>query len=78
MAIWIPEERIQAELAVARQEAEKQIGFQIEEETAKEILDVCIRKLKLIKQDINYLPLLYRYELPLKVQGMAINKLSWR
>lgn len=44
----------------ARRNAERELGFKISDEEAKEILNYCIRKLSYIKKDESYLPLLLR------------------
>ena len=66
------------ELELARKEAEKEIGFAVSDEVADQILDICKRKLKVIGKSKDYLPILYRYELPLKIQGMFINSIYER
>lgn len=43
----------------ARRNAERELGFKISNEEAKEILNYCIQKLPYIKKDESYLPLLY-------------------
>ena len=60
----------------AHLEVEEELGFGIDEETTREVLQYCIRKLKYIGKDEDYLPLLYRYELPMQLSMRAINKVS--
>lgn len=57
----------------ARQEAEEEIGFEVPDKLAKEVLAYCIKKLHVIGKDVDYLPILYRYELPMKVAIMCVN-----
>lgn len=63
-------------LAKARKDAEKELGFKIPDCIAKNVLDYCLNKLPYIKKDESYLPLLYRCELPMQMQIMAINYLG--
>ena len=63
-------------IAKAKRDADKEIGYKIDKTTAKEVLEYCKRKLIYIKKDEGYLPLLYRFELPLQVSILAINKYS--
>lgn len=60
----------------ARRNAERELGFKISDEEAKEILNYCIRKLPYIKKDESYLPLLYECTIPQHLQIRAINKAS--
>ncbi len=60
------------ELRRSRREAEMELGFMIPDDIAREVLEICKRKLIVSGMDKDYLPLLYRYELPLKVQGSMI------
>lgn len=60
----------------ARRNAERELGFKISNEEAKEILNYCIRKLPYIKKDESYLPLLYECTIPQHLQIRAINKAS--
>ncbi len=52
---------------------ERKYGIQISDDYAKEVLDYCINKLKYIGKDENYLPLLYRCELPIHIEIDVIN-----
>lgn len=61
----------------ARRNAERQLGFKIQNSEAKEILDYCIRKLPYIKKDESYLPLLYECTIPQHLQMKAINSVSF-
>ena len=61
----------------ARRNAERELGFKISEEEAKEILNYCIRKLPYIKKDESYLPLLYECTIPQHLQMKAINRVSF-
>ena len=65
-------------ISEARREAERELGFCISDDAANEILDICKRKLAIIKKGEDYLPILYRSELPLKIQGMRINEIYER
>ena len=60
----------------ARREAEKEIGAIIPDDIATEVLSYCERKLVCMKKDEDYLPILYRCELPMQVQMRAITALS--
>ncbi len=60
----------------ARRNAERELGFKISDEEAKEILNYCIRKLAYIKKDESYLPLIYEGTIPQHLQISAINKAS--
>lgn len=60
----------------ARREAEKEIGAIIPDDLANEILGYCERKLACIKKDEDYLPILYRCELPLQVRMRELAELS--
>ena len=60
----------------ARMMAEQEIGFCVPDAIADEVLAYCLRKLKTIKKELDYLPLLYRYELPIKIEILSINSRS--
>lgn len=60
------------ELRRSRREAEMELGFMISDDIAREVLEICKRKLIVSGKDKDYLPILYRYELPMKVQGSMI------
>ena len=60
----------------ARSEAEKELNAKIPDQLAREVLDYCKRKLVCIGKNEDYLPLLYRCELPLQVQMREITALS--
>lgn len=60
----------------ARRNAERELGFKISDEEAKEILNYCIRKLSYIKKDEGYLPLIFECTIPQHLQIRAINKAS--
>lgn len=70
--------QINKELEDARKEAEKEMGFSVSDEVAEEILAICKRKLSVIGKGEDYLPILYRFELPMKVHGMFINSIYER
>ena len=70
--------RTEKELENARREAEAEIGFAVNDEVAEEILSICKRKLKVIGKGDDYLPILYRCELPMKIHGMFINSIYER
>nr|DAQ43545.1 MAG TPA: hypothetical protein [Caudoviricetes sp.] len=60
----------------ARSEAEMELNAKVSDQLAREVLDYCKRKLVCIGKDEDYLPILYRCELPLQVQMRAITALS--
>lgn len=60
----------------ARREAEKEIGAIIPDDIATEVLSYCERKLVCMKKGEDYLPILYRCELPLQVQMRELTELS--
>lgn len=64
------------EICNAQYDVEQEYGITIDEVTARETLSYCIRKLKHIHKDEDYLPLLYRCELPMQIAIKEINKLS--
>lgn len=55
---------------------EQEYGIHIDEATTREILSYCIRKLKCIGKDEDYLPILYKCELPMQLAMKEVNKLS--
>lgn len=61
----------------ARRNAERELGFKISNDEAKEVLSYCIRKLPYIKKDESYLPLLYECTIPQHLQMRAINQVSF-
>lgn len=60
----------------ARSEAEKELNAKVPDQLAREVLDYCKRKLVCIGKGEDYLPILYRCELPMQVQMKAITALS--
>lgn len=64
------------EICKAHLEVEQEYGINIDEVTTREILSYCIRKLKHIRKDEDYLPILYKCELPMQLAIKEINKLS--
>lgn len=60
----------------ARAEAEKELNAKVPDQMAREVLDYCKRKLVCIGKGEDYLPILYRCELPMQVQMKAITALS--
>lgn len=60
----------------AHLEVENEYGIVITEETTRAILSYCIHKLKRIGKEEDYLPLLYRCELPLQLAMQEINRIS--
>lgn len=60
----------------ARSEAEKELNAKVPDQLAREVLDYCKRKLVCIGKDEDYLPILYRCELPMQVQMRAITAIS--
>lgn len=69
-------EEIRKQVADARIAAEQEIGFAVSDEFAEEILELCKRKCVCAGKDEDYLPIMYRYELPMKVAAYAINEVS--
>ena len=63
-------------IAKARRQAEAEIGVKLPNDFARDVLKYCERKLVCIKKDEDYLPLLYRCELPLQAQMRAITEYS--
>ena len=64
------------ELQEAKKEAEAELGFSIPDVLAEEILEICKRKLECSGKREDYLPVLFRYELPMKLQGDLLNVFS--
>ena len=60
----------------ARAEAEKELNAKVPDQLAREVLDYCKRKLVCIGKGEDYLPILFRCELPLQAQMRAITALS--
>lgn len=60
----------------ARRDAEAEIGFEVSDELAEEVLEHCKRKCVCAKKDDDYLPIMYRFELPMYLSMMAINAVS--
>lgn len=61
---------------MARRDAEAEIGFEVSDELAEEVLEHCKRKCVCAKKDDDYLPIMYRFELPMYLSMMAINAMS--
>lgn len=57
-------------------EVESELGFGIDAMTTWSVLGYCIRKLKRIGKDEDYLPILYRCELPMQLAMREINRRS--
>ena len=62
----------------ARREAEKELGFMVPDEFAIDVLDLCKRKCECAGKNDEYLPIMYRFELILKVNACALNEMSRR
>ena len=60
----------------AHLEVERELGIVVPDDTIREILSHCIRKLKVAGKDEAYLPILYRYELPMQLAMKLINRTS--
>lgn len=60
----------------ARREVENEMNIKLPDTLAEDVLQYCIRKLACINKDEEYLPILYRCELPLQVQMKAITEFS--
>ena len=69
-------ERLNEQIAEARSAAEAEIGFKVDDEFAESVLELCKRKCVCASKDEDYMPIMYRFELPMKVAGMAINRFS--
>ena len=69
-------EEIRKQVADARIAAEQEMGFAVSDEFAEEILELCKRKCVCAGKDEDYLPIMYRFELPMKVHAYAPNKVS--
>lgn len=63
-------------IAKARRQAEAELGVKLPNDFARDVLKYCERKLICIKKDEDYLPLLYRCELPQHAQMRAITEYS--
>ena len=61
------------ELLDAKREVEIELGIEIPDDIAMNTLEICKRKLICSGKGEDYLPLLYRYELPMKVYGTVVN-----
>ncbi len=61
------------EILKARESAERTLGFDIDDETAEEVLDYAKRKCELNHKPNEYLPLLYENELTDYFMRLAIN-----
>ena len=64
------------EVCKAHLEVQEEYGIIIDEKTTREIFEYCLRKLKHIGKDEDYLPILYKCELPMQLAMKEINKLS--
>lgn len=64
------------ELVKAKKSAEMSMGFAVDNVTAREVLEHCIRKCKCANKDEDYLPIMYRYELPMQIEAKRINEIS--
>ena len=64
------------EVCKAHIEVENEYGIRIDAKTTLEVFEYCIRKLKHIGKDEDYLPILYRCELPMQLAIKEIDKLS--
>lgn len=64
------------EVCKAHIEVENELGFVIDAKTTIEVFEYCVRKLKRIGKSEDYLPILYKCELPMQIAAREINKLS--
>ena len=64
---------VEYEILKARESAERTLGFDIDDETAEEVLDYAKRKCELNHKPNEYLPLLYENELTDYFMRLAIN-----
>lgn len=69
-------EKIAREVQEARRAAEGEMGFTVSDEFADRILELCKRKCLCAGKDEDYLPIMYRFELPMKVKAEALNEYS--
>lgn len=69
-------EKIAREVQEARRAAEAEMGFTVSDEFADHILELCKRKCLCAGKDEDYLPIMYRFELPMKVTAEALNEYS--
>lgn len=69
-------EEIRKQVADARIAVEQEMGFAVPDEFAEEIFELCKRKCVCAGEDEDYLPIMYRYELPMKVAAYAISEVS--
>ena len=67
---------IKKKVEEARRAAEDEIGFTVTDEFAEEILELCKRKCVCAGKNEDYLPIMYRFELPMKVKAYALNRVS--
>ena len=65
-----------AKVCEAQLEVQDEYGFIIDDDTAMEVFEYCVRKLKCIGKGEDYLPILYKCELPMHIAMKEINKLS--
>ena len=64
------------EVCKAHLEVEREYGIVVDPKTTREVFEYCVRKLKCIGKDEDYLPILYQCELPMHLAMKEINKLS--
>lgn len=69
-------EMIAKQVAEARKAAEFEMGFAVSDEFAERILELCKQKCLCAGKDEDYLPIMYRFELPMKVTAEALNEYS--
>lgn len=69
-------EKIARQVQEARKAAESEIGFSVSDECADRILELCERKCLCAGKNEDYLPIMYRFELPMKVAAEALNEYS--
>lgn len=69
-------EEIMEQVKIARKEAEAEIGFSVPDDFANDVLELCKRKCVCAKKDEDYLPIMYRFELPTKVSAALLNEYS--
>ena len=65
-----------SEVCQAHIEVEREYGIVIDEKTTREVFEYCVRKLKRIGKNEDYLPILHRCELPMQLAMREVNKLS--
>jgi len=61
-------------IVLAKKEVEQKLGIKVDNQTAKEVLALCIRKCQCACKGEEYLPLMYLFELPMQLEAKKINE----